>query len=160
MYESHFFRCSHADDAQTDLEHAARRIGQLQAGVAHEGLCVLDAADIVEAVETRGQLRHIAVDAAGIVIARSEVDLLREHGELLDELALLRRREQRCVDIRRGGHGAAALRHGSQQRADARVRILDVVDGVFAVLPHCEVEVELEVRVRLGVEEEAAGSRP
>ena len=37
------------------------------------------------------------------------------------------------------------------------MRILDVVDGVFAVLPHCEVEVELEVRVRLGVEEEAAG---
>ena len=52
LYESHFFRCSHADDAQTDLEHAARRVGQLQAGVAHEGLCVLDAADIVEAVET------------------------------------------------------------------------------------------------------------
>ena len=37
------------------------------------------------------------------------------------------------------------------------MRILDVVNGVFAVLPHGEVEVELEVRVRLGVEEEAAG---
>ena len=37
------------------------------------------------------------------------------------------------------------------------MRILDIIDGVFAVLPHGEVEVELEVRVRLGVEEEAAG---
>lgn len=91
-------------------------------GVAHGRLCVLDAADIVEAVETRGQLRHIAVDAAGIVIARSEVDLFREHGELFDELALLRRREQRCVDIRSGRHGAAVVRHAAssvQMRACA-----------------------------------------
>ena len=76
-FRSHFFRCGHADDIQTDLEHAARRVGQLQARVAHGGLRVLDAADIVEPVEARGQLRHVAVDAAGIVIARGKVDLLR-----------------------------------------------------------------------------------
>ena len=70
---------------------------------------------------------------------------------------LLRRREQGHVHIRRSGHGAADLGHGGEQRADARVRILDVVDGVFAVLPDGEVEVKLQMRVRLGVEEEAAG---
>ena len=80
-FRSHFFRCGHADDIQTDLEHATRRVGQLQARVAHGGLRVLDAADIVEPVEARGQLRHVAVDAAGIVIARGKVDLLREQYE-------------------------------------------------------------------------------
>ena len=44
-----------------------------------------------------------------------------------------------------------------QEAANARVRVLDIVDRVLAILAHGEAEVEFHLRVGLGVEEVTAG---
>ena len=77
--------------------------------------------------------------------------------ELLDERLLHVAGEQAEVDLARGGHGVALGREIFQQRADTRVGVLDIVNRVLAVLAHGKTEIELHLRLGLGVEEVAAG---
>ena len=81
---------------------------------------------------------------------------LGERGKLLDERALRLAREN--GEIHRAGLDTVALfLECLQEAANARVRVLDIVDGVLAILAHGEAEVEFHLRVGLGVEEVTAG---
>ena len=108
-------------------------------------------------MERGSQTDQIAVDVAGIIVARGHAKLFRESGELLDQRKLHIAVQKCQVRLGGGRRGAAFLSKGAQQAADARVRILHVVHGVLRVLAHGETEVEFHLRLGLGVEEVAAG---
>ena len=98
-------------------------------------------------MEACGKLGDILVDAAGVIVARGKADLLGKQRDLLYKLALLLGGKKRKI-------GAVYIRHlvpvGGKRRkhgAYSRMGILDVVNGVLAVLTHGEVEVELDGRL-------------
>ena len=153
----HLLGLAQAEDRQAVGEHLTGRSSEQQTGVRHVVRLALDAAGVVEAVERAGEPHEIAVDIARVVVAGGHADLLAEVGKLLDERALLLAGEQGQVGLVRGGNAAALIRHRLEQAADTRIGVLDIVDGVLAVLAHGEAEVKFHLRVRLGVEEVAAG---
>ena len=151
----HLLRGADADDGEGHGDHAAHAVGQQKSCLQHAGLRALDAAAGVETVEAGGQLRDVLVDAAGIVVPGGQADLLRQGGQLLDELPLGLVAEQGGVDLTRLGHRVPLGGQGREQRADARVGVLDVVDGVLVVLPLSQLQVEEHRGVGPGVEEVA-----
>ena len=103
-------------------------------------------------MEAGRQLRHIAVHAAGVIVARRLPDFFGQGGQLLDELPLLRGGQQRR--IRRPVLRPVSL--GGERRnqgADPRMGILHIIHRVFAVLPHREVQVKLDRGLGPRVEE-------
>ena len=107
-------------------------------------------------MERRGKTHEVAVDVARVIVARCHANFLGKGGEFLDERVLSIARKDGQVD-RAGLDAVALFLQRFEQAANSRVRVLDVVDGVLAVLAHGEAEVEFHLRVGLGVEEVAAG---
>ena len=106
-------------------------------------------------MEARGKLGDKLVDAAGVIVAGGEAYLLRKRRKLLYKLALLRSREPRDVHVLRGRHLMPLLAQRREHGAYPCVRVLHIVHGVFAVLPHGEVKVKLHRRLGTGIEEVA-----
>src|SRR5699024_2688797 len=103
----------------------------------------LDAADGVELVEIRRQVHQEAVDITRIIVPGRQVQNLTVGGQALDEGPLRLAGQQRYIRGA-GGQPAALRRQGADQGADAGVGVLDVVDRVLAVLPHRQVQVEVQ----------------
>ena len=133
----HLFGGGNAENSEGGGDNAVHAVGELQAGRENIGLCALYALGIVEAVESGGQLDQIAVDAGGVVIAGGETNFLGEEGELLDELMLILTGELGNVHILCGNNGAALGCKSGNEAADAGVGVLNVVNGVLAVLADC-----------------------
>ena len=108
-------------------------------------------------MEGGGQLREVAVDEAGVVVAGGQTHDVAVAGDLLDERQLRGVGEKGEVHFVGARHGVAVGGQILQQRADAGVGVLHIVHGVFTVLPHGQTQIELHLRFRLGVEEVAAG---
>ena len=108
-------------------------------------------------MEGRRQLGEIAVDKAGVVVPCRQLYHHRILGQLLDQNLLLRRGQHREVHVGGVLHLIALCRQRFQQRADASVGVLDVVHRILAVLPDGQTQIKLHLRLRLGVEEVAAG---
>ena len=94
---------------------------------------------------------------AGIVVPCRQQHHLTIGGDLLDE-GLLRLVGQEAEIHGIGGRDGIALGlQILQQGADAGVGVLHIVHRVLAVLPDGQTQIELHLRLRLGVEEVAAG---
>ena len=111
----------------------------------HVGVVDQDAAGPVEGVELRRQLAEVRVDPVRRPLVGCREHDEREARQLEDQrlLVLL----QRDLGHLRGRLLARPLLERAQDAADARVRVLDVVDGVLARLLHDELEVDVEGRV-------------
>ena len=100
----HLLRRGDADDGEGDGDDAAHAVSEQEPGLQHALLRALDAADGVEAVEAGGKLGDVLVDAAGVVVPGGQADLLRQGGQLLDELLFRLVGEQGGVHGRSLGH--------------------------------------------------------
>ena len=92
-----------------------------QTGLLDGGVCALDAAVAVEAVEGAGQVDDEAVDAAGVVLLGGHDDLLREGGQHPDKVHLGRLGQQGGVDVLSACEGHALALHLLEDGADAGV---------------------------------------
>ena len=128
----HFLRGGGADNGEGDRDDPAHTVAELEARLQQAGLGILDAADRVEAMKAPGKLGDVLVHAAGVVVARGKADLVRQGGELLDKLLL--RLVGELIRVRMGGHGMALGGEVYDQRTDARMGVLDIVNRVFVVL--------------------------
>ena len=86
------------------------------------------------------------------------MDLLGELSQSLDEGQLLGGVQHSGVHIPGLGHLSALLSQTGNEGADAGVGVLDIVHGVLAVLPHRQIQVEVQGAGRgPGVEEVPGG---
>jgi len=108
-------------------------------------------------VEGGGQVREIAVDEAGVIVPGGQAHDVAVVCDLLDEGQLRGVGEQGEVHSLRGRDGVAVGGQVFQQGADPGMGVLDIVHGVFAVLPDGQAQVELHLGLGLGVEKVAAG---
>jgi len=103
-------------------------------------------------VEPGGKLGYVAVNIAGVIVSGRLCDLLRKGRQLLYKLFFLWGVKFTCVHCGNVRHGVSVLSNGRHQRAYARVGVLDVINRIFAVLPHGQVKIELHRRGRTGIE--------
>ena len=116
----------------------------------------LDAADGVEVMEGRGHRSGVAVDAGGVAGLGGQADLLGQLGKLADQIQLGGIGQQGRVEDGRIGVDAVFLQ-GAQDALAAGMGILDVIDGILAVLPHGQIQVEVKGGIGYaGIEEEAS----
>ena len=127
-----------ANDVRRDGHEREPRLGEPR-------LRAHDAALIVEAVEERRDVIGIARDALRRVVARRAVDLLGVFLDLLDELYLRCIGEQRKLRLCR--ELEPRILRLAEDAHDARVRVLDIVDGIVVRLFLREVEIEIELTV-------------
>ena len=100
---------------------------------------------VVEAVEVVGDLDRVGRDPLRPALLRRLADDVRELGEPLDQLALLRLQRLRSV--------ARLARRVAEDPRDPRVRVLDVVDRVLGRLLGGEVDVDVDRLVGAAVDE-------
>ena len=105
-----------------------------------------------------GELAQVIGDAVGLAGSRRSRHEARILKQALDDGLLLGKREGTEVDLVPRRHGDLLLGGGAEEAGHARVRVLDIEDGIVRRLSrgHREVEVELAV-VAAGEEGEARG---
>ena len=86
----------HGQHVEDGILHAD---AQGQTCLLHSGVCTLNAAAAVEAVEGAGQINNKAVDAAGVVLFCRHDDLLREGCQHPDQIHLGRLGEQGGIHL-------------------------------------------------------------
>ena len=86
----------HGQHVEDGILHAD---AQGQTCLLHSGVCTLNAAAAVEAVEGAGQINDKAVDAAGVVLLGRHDDLLREGCQHPDQIHLGRLGEQGSIHL-------------------------------------------------------------
>ena len=136
----------------SDKVEAARDDTSASRGRARGGSLLLaleHAMLVVEAVEVVGDADRIRGIACGPRFAAASATTRRELGEALDQLPLLLR--QRAPATRRLPTSVVAS--VAQDPGDARVRVLDVVDGVLLRALRGEVDVDLDRLVGPAVDE-------
>ena len=131
MGELHLFGGFHADELQTVLQHDAGLVCQLQTGSLNSRVLALDAAGVVETVEAGSQLLQAAVDVAGVIVAGSQLDLLAELGDLLDQGDLGLAAQHAHVHVGLCGQSSGSGLHvGVHSGAEQVAGLLHDVDGV------------------------------
>ena len=103
------------------------------------------------------QLLQPVRDAVGLERPGRPLDELRELQEQLDERQIRGLHERARVDVGQKRRGDPLLRRLAEDRANARVRVLHVVDGVVVRLARRDREVELERAVVTAREEREPG---
>ena len=121
----------HGQHVEDGILHAD---AQSQTCLLHSGVCTLNAAAAVEAVEGAGQINDKAVDAAGVVLLGRHDDLLREGCQHPDQIHLGRLGEQGGIHLLGTGKLHALALHLFQDGADAGMGILHIVHRVIVVL--------------------------
>ena len=148
-----------------DLEHGQHVADDVldadaegQAGLLDGGVCALDAAAAVEAVEGAGEVDDEAVDPAGVVFLSGHDDLLREGGQHPDEVHLGRLGQQGGIHLVGTRESDTLALHLLEDGADAGVCILDVVDRVVVVGLDGLVKVEVDAASGVVHVEQEAGA--
>ena len=141
-------RLTFVSRSETRLQCQAKRAERKPEGL--DGLAprAHHAAVAVEGAEPLGELKGVGRDPVRRSLLGGAPELERKRKQELDERAL--GGVQRLARLfAQGSHCVlAALRcRPGEHRGDARVGVLDVVDGVLVALPAGEVEVEVDGRV-------------
>ena len=141
-----------AQEREAVGEHAAGGREQREAGVAFGFVLDDDALGVVERVERGGEVLQVVAEHVGRMVARR----LREHlrvfgdgGEKLPGGFTRERGEVRTGEFGVGGNRVALLKGLREDRADARMGVLQVVDRVLVALLLRERHVEDEFGVAL-----------
>ena len=137
--------CRNAEAGQGVFDDGGGAAAQQDTGFTQSGSGILDAALGIELVEGGGHLGGVAVQTAGIALNGSQTDLLGQAAQIADQIQLGALHQQGQVGSLHIG-GDVVLFQRLQDRLDTGVGILDIVDGVLAVVADGQTQVELDGR--------------
>ena len=142
----------HVEDGVLDAD------AEGQTGLLEGGVCALNAAVAVEAVEGAGEVDDEAVDPAGVILLGGHDDLLREGGQHPNQVHLGGLGQQGGVHLLGTGKLHALALHLLQDGADAGMGILHIVHRVVVVGLDGLIQVEVDAAAGVVHVEQEAGA--